>query len=217
MYDALSSEPSRNMLRNTDAAGTHGIPGTLHSSGTLACGTSAWNAATAATAAGEEPRLDAAGGRRELVPQQRETERDERQGEEERQRRAPPPVAVAGVAVEHDGVGHHVEDEERADGDEVEEHVEVREQRQRRSERAEEGGGVHGGRRAGVHLGQPRGHHARPSDHEHVPGLAQHRHHQRRQDAHARAGADHLGHPLHPVFPLERPREGRVRVDLVQQ
>uniref|UniRef100_A0A0A9GAN6 Uncharacterized protein n=1 Tax=Arundo donax TaxID=35708 RepID=A0A0A9GAN6_ARUDO len=50
MYDGRSSEPSRKTFRNTDAAGTHGIPGTPHSSGVCACGTSAWNAATVATA-----------------------------------------------------------------------------------------------------------------------------------------------------------------------
>lgn len=38
------------------------------------------------------------------------------------------------VAAVDDGVGHHVEDEEGADGDEVEEDVEVREQRDRRRE-----------------------------------------------------------------------------------
>ncbi|BAT12752.1 Os11g0155425, partial [Oryza sativa Japonica Group] len=86
----------------------------------------------------EEPRPGAP--RRRELPQQREAERHEREGGEEHERR--PRAAVVGVVVVggdvaavDDGVGDHVEDEERADGDEVEQHVELREQRQRRPHR----------------------------------------------------------------------------------
>jgi hypothetical protein len=94
-------------------------------------------------ARGEEARPHAALGRGQL-PDQREGERDEGEGGEERERRpgaAGAPKLGADVAAVHDGVGHHVEDEERADADEVEQDVQLREQRQRRREEACEGGG----------------------------------------------------------------------------
>lgn len=84
----------------------------------------------------------------------------------------------------------------------------------RRAIRTEEGGGVDGGGGLGVHLGEPGGHDAGAADDAQVPGLPQHGHHERRQDAEAGTGPDHVGHPAPSVAPSEGPREGRLRVDL---
>jgi hypothetical protein len=85
-------------------------------------------------ARGQEARAQAPRLGRRQLPGQRERERGQREDQEERERR--PRGPGPGVAAVHDSVGHHVEDEERADADQVEQDVQLREQRQRRREEA---------------------------------------------------------------------------------